>query len=149
MPGADLASVLPGHHPGDLPQVIEVMNNPGSEKLSQGYCSEFWVDTRLVEIGFGDLQGTESIEGPLPQVGEAVEKLLHLLPLTVGEHRESIEGLELSCLPIGEDDLCTRNPVRLLAMDQMPHDVEGAPSTLSFAGVNPFLWQVAQPRFKD
>ena len=92
LPRADLGSALPRHHFGDLPQVIEVMGNPCREKLPERHRSKLRVDTCLVEIGFRDLQGTEPVDGLLPQVGEGLEELLKGSFLAFGEHREWIKG---------------------------------------------------------
>ena len=50
-PGPDRLAVLPAHHAGNLNKMIEVVRDPGGEKLPERNCAELGMQASPPQIG--------------------------------------------------------------------------------------------------
>src|SRR4051794_23596417 len=64
------AGILPAHHSGDLPEVIEIVGHPRREELAQGDRTELGVTATTLEIGGCQSQRFEPGEVLVSQLTE-------------------------------------------------------------------------------
>src|SRR5437764_1493693 len=79
-----------------------------------------------------------------PQRRELVEQVAERLPPAVTCPFEAVERLERPRLAMLEDHLQSRHPVRLLAVNQMTDDVDGAPRVRPFIRERPLVRKITQ-----
>jgi hypothetical protein len=76
----------------------------------------------------------DDLEVGLTKVGELVEELVLGPACEPAELGEAVKRLKRSSFTMLQNDPGTRNPVRLLAMDEMAHDVQRTPGVGTFVG---------------
>ena len=102
-PGADFIAVLPGHHPRDLGDVIEVVSDPGGQQLPQRHGSERRVQTGPIERRLIDRQGRQLPDVGLAQVGELFEQRGDRSSCRLTELGEPVERFERDRVALLED----------------------------------------------
>jgi hypothetical protein len=132
-PGSDRVGVLPAHDSGNLAQVVEVVGDPGRQQLAQGDGTQLGVETPAREILRLEPERFKPVHVGVAQLGKGVEQLRQRSALGGLELGESVERLKGPGLAVDEEELDPGNPVRALTVDEMPHDIVGAP------GVGPLV----------
>src|SRR5512134_2056990 len=77
-------------------------------------------------------------------VREAFEQGLQRPAPKARELRQAVEGVERPCFAVLQDDARPRDPVGLVAMNQVPEDIDGAPGLGTLVGLRPLRWQVLE-----
>jgi hypothetical protein len=147
-PRADFIRVLAGEHPRNLHDVIEVMRHPCRQKLPERHFAQFRVPADAVEVRIGQLEGAQLAEVGLPKPREVVEQVGQGSPSRSGELREPVEFVEGARVAVRQDDLRPWDPVDLLTVYQVPHDIEGAPRVFALVSAGPRFRQAAQQRIE-
>src|SRR2546428_1254171 len=145
-PRTDLVPVLLGHHPCGLSEVPQVVYHPGREQLPQRHAPQARVLTGEIELPRGQLPGAEELQIRGTQPGEFGEQGFQGAASVARPVAESIVGLEAGVGPPGEHDPRSRDPVGLLTVDQMPHDIERTERFGTFRGPHPRLAQAVEQR---
>src|SRR6185312_4240315 len=76
---------------------------------------------------------------------ERLQEIGKTLSLALHKHGLPIEWLEGPCIP-GEDVASTRDPVRALAVNQVPDNIERAPGSFPLGGKHPDRSQSGKKR---
>src|SRR5688572_26499861 len=143
-PGTDLAVVLLRHHSYGLRDVSEIVHDPRGEQLPERDGTERGVLARQVQVARSELPRPQQLEVVSSQPRKLVEQRRQR-PIDVsGAVPESIVRLEPRAWSAREDDARARDPVRLLTVDQMSDDIEGAERLRAFVAANPRLGQAAK-----
>ena len=119
------------------------MDGPGGEELAEGDGAEFGVEAVEVELIVGEVPAGERVEALAAGGVEFVEELREAFPLDQSEMPEAVERRKIAVFALLDDDACTRDPIGILGMDQMPYNIE-RPPFVSPGRRHPFPRQPAQ-----
>jgi hypothetical protein len=132
-----------------LSEVAEIVDDPSGEQLAEIDQTERRVQSRQLELGRpeaprgedGEIGGSELLElvEERPQGATDVP-----VPVT-----KPVVGLELGLRSPTQNDPSPGNPIGLLAVDEMPDDIERAEGAGTLGGANPGLGQVFQQGSED
>ena len=86
---------------------------------------------------WGELESAQHSDIPIAQCLELIEQLRQALTLAVPEEGSPVEWLECPRLAVLEDHAGAADPVRRLAVDQVPHHVVRAPCVGTFGSRQP------------
>src|SRR5215212_1320827 len=100
------------------------------------------------ELAVANLPAAQGDEIRRSEFAELVEQLSETLSLTFVNLREAVIRLEAAIRSLVEDDPRARNPVRVLAVNQMPDVVEGAECVRAFVRRRPAFGQTGEKRAK-
>jgi len=145
-PRSDCLAVLVRHAPRDLVMVSQVVRRPGGEQLAERDRAENRMGAATVKCRGGEIESAQGREVLAPETRELVEQLVERLPGARPLLREAIVAIERTRLAVLEDDAGARDPVGLLAVDQVPDHVEGAERLRPFGAARPCVGQAAQHR---
>ena len=137
------------HDPRDLCDVTQVMRYPGGQQLAQRHSAELRVPAPTVEIFGGEVQRGEPEQVCGSKLGEQVEELVQGFAAGSFEHGHPVERSERTRFAVGQQQLGAHHPIGPLTMNQMSHDVEGAPGIRSLRSPDPGLGQIPQQGAKD
>lgn len=116
-PRADRVAVLMREDAGDLVQVREVVNGPGSEQLRKGDYAEGGMASTAVKVVRLQIEGAQLTKIRGTQGREFVEKLRQGFALALALLRQSIEGRERARLTELQNHFDTGHPVGALAVN--------------------------------
>jgi hypothetical protein len=125
---------------------IEIVGDPGGEELAQGDRPELGVLPASIEVGRLERERFQRSDVGGAEARELVEELVQRLPARGLLLSESVEGLERALIAGFEDHARARHPVGLLAVDQMPHDVERSERIGALVAMEPGVGQTAEDR---
>jgi len=115
-PGTDRACVLFGHGPGNLRDVIEIVNDPGGEQLAQCDFAQLGVKTPPLKISWCQIHSDQRRQVPPAQVGKGCEQFHEVLAVAFGKLSSPIESIE-SMRFASHNVPRPRNPVGALAVN--------------------------------
>ncbi len=96
------------------------------------------------ELAWGEVPGANGLEVLFPKPRELIEQLGEGAPAIALEMAEAVERDEPAIGSLHQDDAGPRNPVRFLAVDEVPHHVEGTPLAGVPATRRQDVWHVGQ-----
>jgi hypothetical protein len=125
LPRAHFLAELLGHNPSDLSEVREVMHDPGCQELAERYASQAGMDAGQFEGGGSQLPGAEQNKIVAAELIEFLEQGAKRATDVASAMPEAVVGLEELVGTFGQDDPGSRDPIRLLAVNQVTDDIEG------------------------
>ena len=126
-PGANFRFIPGCHRRDDLANVIQVMHHPGREQLLKRDLAELRVDAGELQFCRFKLPAIKSGQTVSAQFLELGEKLIEASARRFIELSQSIKRRKFAFVPPLKNDLRTRYPIRLFAVDEVPDDVECLP----------------------
>lgn len=136
--------VLPGHHPRQLMQVVQVMSGPGCEQLRQCHRPKNRVESPAIEVP-GDKRKSAKLGKAFPaRFRERVQQPIKRLALAFPHMSPAIKRRKRRRFAVLQNPFGTRNPVGALAMDEVADDIERAPRFVAFVARRPFVRKAAE-----
>jgi hypothetical protein len=130
-------------------KVIEVVDDPGGEQMSQGYGPQGWMLRFTVQLGGAETQGAQEGEILAAQASEFLEQRRDRSAVALAILGKRIERRKLTDHLVGKDDASPRNPVVLLVVDHMDQDSFGGPGLGVLLEVKPGVWEIPEERPQD
>src|SRR5690348_4462188 len=124
--------------------MIQVVNNPGCQQLTQRDGSQCWMGAFASELLRDDVPLAQRRQIVRARLLERREQLVECVTLILLEHGHPIERVKGSLLPMLEDVAGALDPVGLVAVHQVPDDVIGTPGTWPRSACCPRLRQPTQ-----
>ena len=126
-PRTNRVAILVRHHARQLMHMSKIVNGPRRQKLRHRHHSQRRMFPAPAEIFAAQIQGLQRGQIFPSQPRELVKKLVQRLPLAISELRQAIKRIKWPPFAVLENDPQPRHPVRPLARNQVPYDVERAP----------------------
>ena len=129
-PGSNGASISLRHHARRLCHMPKVVRHPRSEQLAEGDSTKLRVLALERQFAIGETPVAERRHIVRSQSRELVLRFDERLPLTLADRCEAIVRRKATVGISGEDDSGAWNPVRALAVDEVP---DGRPAACARA----------------
>src|SRR5262245_57571539 len=117
--------IAPTHDASDLHEVVQVVSHPGGEELLQGHLAELGMDSGQGELRRSERPASQRLEILTAPPRKQVEPTAERRP--VAQVPKPIERYEAAVRTPVQDDAGARNPIGLLAVDEMADDIDRAP----------------------
>ena len=117
--------IVSGQDPGRLGDVVQVMDNPGGQELTERDGTEGGMPTAEIQVDLREVQSPQSLDVSRAEPRKFDEKFGERPAAAFLELGEAIEGLERLFFAGPENQLRPGHPVLPLSMDQMADDIRG------------------------
>ena len=148
-PGTDLRRIASRHHAIDLVEVVQVVHCPSREKLAQCHETKGRVRAGEIQLRASESQASKILEIARAKPCKFIQQIDDRLSLALSELCEAVEGRECDGGPVLENDVHTRHPIGLFAVDEVSNAIERTPVLGIILAVNPRLRQVPELVVQD
>src|SRR5690606_31913200 len=137
-----------GNGDGDLANMGLVMNDPCCKKLAKGHLAELRMDSRKAEVLFGEIPRNNLVEARTSNGLEVGQQIRECFVAWSFKLAKAIERWKVAVVSLSKDHLCARDPVGLVTVDQMAHDVIWGPIVAVAGGCREPIRKMREPRRK-
>lgn len=134
-PRADSFGVALSQNTRDLRNVIEIMCDPGCQKLPKRHTPKSRMRAGPSEIGIGEFHRPQRRDALFASVRKRDKQLARRFALALAELRFAVERIENKRFAVIQNAARARNPVGVFAMDEMADHAKRTPRSGAFISV--------------
>src|SRR5215469_16840130 len=124
----------------------QVVRGPGGEQFGEGDSTERGMSPLLLEILREQVHRAQLPQAFRTRLGELIKQLFEGLTPAFAEISFPVKGRESPGFPVVEDRPGARNPIVVLGVNQVSHNIERAPRSRALITLRPDFGQPSQKR---